>query len=68
MNVYTNKKFEGVYLGGTAVVVAQSAPHAAQLLEAELEKIGLPQEIDPEEMERLSTYRPSVTILNDGNY
>lgn len=69
MNVYTNNSFTGHWPVGTAaVVVAPNNVVAAELLEEELKNRGLPQKIDPKKMERMSTYRPLVVILNDGNY
>lgn len=69
MNVYINNSFTGHWPVGTAaVVVAQNSVMAAEMLEEELKKQDLSQKIDPKAMERLSTYRPSVTILNNGDY
>ena len=69
MNVYTIIGFTGHWPAGTAaVVVAQTAAMAARALEEALRQQGLPQMIDPAKMERLSTYVPTIRILNDGNY
>lgn len=69
MNVYTITGFKGHWPVGTAaVVVAQTAAMAAQALEEALRQQGLHQMVDPAKMERLSTYAPSIRILNDGNY
>lgn len=69
MNTYTITGFTGHWPVGTAaVVVAQTAAMAAQALEEALRQQGLPQVIDPAKMERLSTYVPTIRILNDGNY
>lgn len=67
--MYYNKSFTGHYpVGTSAVVVAPNNVVAAEMLEEELKNHGLSQKIHPKEMERLTTYRPSGVILNDGNY
>ena len=69
MNVYTCNTFRGHWPVGTAaVVVAQTPEMAAESLEIYLGNNGLAQTIKPEQMERLSTYVPTIRILNDGNY
>jgi hypothetical protein len=69
MNVYTCNTFRGHWpVGSAAVVVAQSAEMAAESLEIYLSNNGLAQTIKTEDMERLSTYVPTIRILNDGNY
>lgn len=69
VNIYINRTFTGHYpVGTSAVVVAPNNVVAAEMLEEELKNHGLSQKIDPKEMERLSTYRLSVVILNNGNY
>ena len=69
MNVYYNNSFTGHWSVGTAaIVVAPNNMVAAEMLEEELKNRGLPQKIDPKAMVRLPMYRPSVTILNDGDY
>ena len=69
MNVYYNNSFTGHWPVGTAaVVVAPNNWMAAEILEEELKNQGLSQKIDPKAMVRLPTYRPSVTILNNGDY
>lgn len=69
MNVYTNTTFTGHWpVGTSAIVVARTAEMAAEALMAELARIGLPQHIDPQSMNRLSTYAPTVLVLQGGNY
>ena len=69
MNFYTNKTFKGYYPVGTAAVVkANSREEAAQLLNNELQTMGL-ETISPEEMIDITHGKlPEVFILNDGNY
>jgi len=70
MKVWTITGFEGFYPVGTAaVVVAASAVEAAMLLRTVLANAGLVVSgIKPEHFELLCTNRPSVVVLNDGNY
>lgn len=69
MKVWTTTRFSGLWpVGTSAVVVAETKEQAAQLLSAELEFIGLPQEVSPDDLTRLDTKTPNVLILNDGNY
>ena len=64
--IFTCDSFDGHYpVGVAAVVDAENATEAARLLQNELIGHGLPQNIDPEQMEPLSR---KVTILCDGNY
>lgn len=66
--VFTCSTFDGVMPTGTAATVcAVSREEAARLLAEELEKIGLGQNIDPQEMNEVDPRRP-VRILQDGDY
>lgn len=68
MKVYYNDSFTGYYpVGTSAVVFAETAEEAAAKLVLELARIGLSQEIKPEDMTELLPER-SVVIINDGNY
>jgi len=64
MKVYTNISFKGYWPVGS-VVFATSKLHAANLLNNELEKIGLKQIVYADDMIRMKN---GVRILNDGNY
>lgn len=61
--------FEGHWHVGTChVIVAESMDHAIELLEADLEKIGLEQDIEPSNLHELDTTKPCSIIMNDGSY
>lgn len=60
--------FKGVWLGGDAVIVADSAEKAAEQLSVELALIGLSQEIRPEDCVRVMTTKPAVFVLDNGSY
>ena len=69
MKIYTNTSFKGHYPVGTAaVVVAKDKKEAARLLSIELSKIGLVQGVASEDMEKVTTTKPAVMVLNDGDY
>lgn len=66
MNYYTNTNFTGHYPVGTAAVVhARSQKEAAERLNAELVKVGLPGDAKPQDM---NIFRIGVRILLDGQY
>lgn len=67
MNVYT-AKFEGYWpVGAVALVVAEDANQALELLNKELLELGLkPTEIEAVRLQNIWT--PRVDILLDGNY
>ena len=66
---WTITDFDGHYPVGTAAVVtAESVEVAIVLLEKELDNIGLPQKIKPEQLIPMVTGSRKVRILNDGNY
>lgn len=69
MPVYTNTYFRGHWPVGTAAVVTANSPErAAKLLETELDRIGLGQPVEPEEMILFESNQESVAILRDGDY
>ena len=71
MKVYTNTTFDGLWpVGTSAVVVAKDAEMAAELLNEEVERLGLAQDtpIIANDMEHIKTRVSSVKILQDGNY
>lgn len=69
MKVFTCAGFRGYYpVGTSAIVVAEGPLLAAALLQEELKKVGLSQDIDHRSMIEVDTMKPSCEILNDGNY
>lgn len=69
MNSWTITGFEGHHPVGTAAVVtAESVEMAIKLLESELSRIGLTQEIKPEQLIPMVTSSRKVRILCDGDY
>lgn len=69
MNIYTNNSFEGFYPVPTAaVVVAQNALEAADLLNKELVMVGLKPTATADQFELLKTEHKAVRILSYGNY
>ena len=69
MKVWMNYTFSGRLRSSTsAVVVADTAMQAADLLTQKLKDIGLPQTIDAETMHRLPVSRPIAVVLQDGDY
>lgn len=71
MKVWTNNCFTGHYPVGTAaVVVAEDATDAAELLNQSLRDMGLPGDAEAGEMVEITIAEDttSVTILCDGNY
>ncbi len=66
---YTCTQFEGHHpVGQAAVIMALDEDNAADLLEAQLASIGLPQEIDRNYIQPVHTTLPHALILCDGNY
>jgi hypothetical protein len=59
--------FTGHFIGGNAIIKAQSPDKAAKLLEEELKRIGLPQEVDAEDMELVDD-NARVLIVSNGDY
>jgi hypothetical protein len=69
LNTWTVAGFEGHYPVGTAAIVtAENVEMAIKLLESELSRIGLTQEIKPEQLIPMVTSSRKVRILCDGNY
>lgn len=70
MKLYVHKNFDGVFLGGLAVVLASSRQEAAQLLQAELDRQELSQRepIHPDKFEQLAQTKPAAVILDNGDY
>ena len=69
MKVWTNIEFEGLWPVGTAaVVIADTALQAAELLNIELQKRGLSRSATSEQFVRMPTSGPVAVVLRDGNY
>lgn len=69
MKVYTNNKFTGHWPVGTAaVVVAESAVQAMNLLNIKLAAYDLPADAEEKDMVLVVTSKENVRILCDGNY
>ncbi len=67
--MWTNTDFEGHWpVGVAAVVVADTAGQAAELLNNELEKRGLGRTAKPEQFAAMPTSRPLAVVLLDGAY
>lgn len=67
--VYTCTCFEGHWpVGVSAVVVAESRAEAAKLLEAELAKQGLAQDVPAEYLEELDESESKAVVLQNGEY
>ena len=64
-----NTEFEGHYPVGTAaVVVADTAAQASEMLNSALVAQGLEPTATPEQFVKLPTNSPKVVILSDGDY
>lgn len=69
MKVWTNTRFPGHYPVGTAaVVVADTAGQAAEVLNDELERVGLGRPATADQFDRLPTTRHIARVLLDGDY
>ena len=69
MKVWTNNEFTGHWPVGTAaVVVADTAQQAAELLAAELAKEGLTDPVTEDQFKQLKTDSPLVRVLHNGDY
>lgn len=69
MRIFACKSFKGHWPVGTAAIItAETADVAAEMLEKELKDIGLHQEICSEQMIEIDASCPSILILNDGDY
>jgi len=54
-------------VGTAAVVVARDAKQAAELLEAELDRLGLRQKVDPAGLVEMDLSAPKAVVLLDGD-
>ncbi|MFY3647755.1 hypothetical protein ACOTET_26675 [Achromobacter xylosoxidans] len=69
MPVYTNNEFIGRWpVGSAAVVTADTPERAAELLAAELTRIGLRKTVKVADMKPFESTQESVAILCDGDY
>lgn len=69
LKTWTCNNFKGHYPVGTALIVtADNVDLAIDMIEAELERIGLPQTINREQLIPCPTHHRYLRILNDGNY
>jgi hypothetical protein len=69
MKTWTCNNFKGFWPVGTSLVVtADNIDLAIALVEAELEKEGLPQTVKPEQLVPLPTRHRYIRILNNGSY
>lgn len=68
MKVYTSDDFRGHWpVGTSAVIVANTAERALEILKLELAEKNLPQPL-PISVQELDLGEECVLILNDGNY
>jgi hypothetical protein len=68
MKVWYNNRFEGIYpVGAAAVVVAESAEAAAELLRAQLTR-GVSATVLAADMVEIDITVPQAIVLNDGDY
>lgn len=66
MKVWTNVEFEGLWpVGAAAVVVAETAERAADLLRPVAPK---PETVRAEDFREVDTSTEHALVLNDGNY
>lgn len=69
MKVWTTTDFAGHYpVGVAAVVCADTAMQAAELLNVQLRARGLAGDATAEGMQRFVTSKPGCEILSDGDY
>jgi len=69
LKLFTNNTAKGHWpVGFTAIVLAKNALQASSMLESELAQRGLKQKVSKDDMVRVSTSNPSVTVLVDGEY
>jgi hypothetical protein len=69
MKVWTCTNFEGVYpTGVAAVIVADNAARAAQLLNKELISKKMPGGVKSRDMQEVKTDKELVIVLSDGDY
>jgi len=61
--------FQGFYpVGAVGLVTADDEDVACIMAEQELNRIGLPQKVDKDQLTQVPTGHRSVKILLDGNY
>lgn len=62
--------FHGHWIGGDAVVVAESKEDAYNILKAKLDSMHIrrPHNLKMENVVEVDLYTPGVTILSDGEY
>ncbi len=69
LHVYTCTSFAGHWPVGTAaVIIASNRPNAAKLLQKTLEKMGLKQQVEEEDLKYLRLDRAQAIVLRDGDY
>jgi hypothetical protein len=69
LKVYTCTTFSGRWPVGTAAVVAANdAAHAADLLSEQLRRIHLSQKLGAKDMIEFDMTKPFAFVLNDGDY
>jgi hypothetical protein len=69
MKAFAHVQFTGFYPAGTAaVVVADNADEAAQLLSESLKSIHLGQDIKADEFVEIDLTQHNAMILRDGDY
>ncbi len=69
MKVFSCNEFTGHYpVGASAVVIAENIEEAVAALQAKLTKVGLKQDIVPEQLDEINLNQPQVIILQDGQY
>lgn len=68
MRCFVNISFEGRCLNGVATVFANDPDHAAELLNVELEKEGLPAKAVAEHFEEIDPSCAKAHILHNGDY
>lgn len=69
MKIFYCTNFRGVYpVGTSAVIVATSIGLAAYMLEQELKKAGLEQNISANDLVEINPFEQQVLILNNGDY
>lgn len=69
MKVWTNNEFTGFYpVGSAAVVIADDAESAADMLNLRLRGVGLDGDAEASGMCEIALINGNCAILSDGNY
>lgn len=69
LKLYTNTEFaEHWPVGTAAIVLAENTSEAKDILQLELAKIGLPQDVEEEDFVEHNISKEQVIILRDVNY